>query len=130
MKKRLTTGLLLSLAITGGAAYATEGEELWQQLECKTCHDPLKNQVDIGLGPSLAQISSYYTDDEDALVTFLKGEGKPRIAPNNYMVMETQLAMILYGKPEENLRSLARFLLSHKAEGTAPPAAAPESAPQ
>jgi cytochrome c551/c552 len=107
--------LPLLLLLAAGQAALAEGEALYNSLECKNCHDPVKDQTSTGGGPALATIAALYSGDEEALVRFLKGEAKPRVAPESYMVMETQLAMILASRPEGNLRELARYILSHGA---------------
>jgi len=127
MKKLLISALLCAPLFATDAM--AEGRDLYMSLECKNCHDPEKDQIAVGMGPSLQRIAKAYAGDEDGLVKFLKSEAKPRISPENYMVMETQLAMILYGKPEENLRNLARFILSNKPAAEAAPAAAPTATP-
>jgi len=111
MKKNLLLSLIALLI--PAQCLGTEGEALWQQLECRFCHAPYQDQLSSGGGPALAAIAAIYDGDEEALLRFLKGQAKPRVAPENYMVMETQLAMILGDKPEENLRSLVRFIFSH-----------------
>ncbi len=108
-----------ALPLAASSGFAADGGTLFQRLECKTCHDPARDQVATGGGPALATIAATYAGDEEALIRFLKGEAKPRVAPENYMVMETQLAMILADKPDENLRALARFILSHAASAPA-----------
>lgn len=127
--KKLLIGALLCAPLVATNAWAGGEKELYMSLECKTCHDPAKDQLSIGLGPSLQTIAKAYDGDEPALVQFLKGKAKPRISPENYMVMETQLAMILSGKPEDNLRKLAQFILSNKAPAEAPAPAAPPAPP-
>lgn len=128
MYKTLRTLLTASLFVSG-AALADDGQALFNQLTCKTCHDPIIDQTSKNLGPSLVIIATAYYNDEDGLVEFLQGKAKPRISPETYMIMETQIAMILGDKPEENLRTLARFILSHAPIPADAPAAAPAASP-
>ncbi len=103
---------VLPFLATVGTSWATDGEKIFQSKGCVACHDATQDRVSIGLGPALKQIAASYKGHQDALVEFLKGEGKPKVYPAKYPIMQAQLAMIKGLSPEDR-QALAKFLLTH-----------------
>jgi cytochrome c551/c552 len=92
-------------------SFAANGEQIFQSNDCILCHDATKDRVAEGLGPSLEMIAAAYKGKEDALISFLKGKGKPRLYPTKYPIMEEQLDSIR-GLSDDERKALSTFLLS------------------
>ncbi|MGD2063853.1 MAG: c-type cytochrome [Nitrospirota bacterium] len=93
-------------------SYGVDGAEIFQSNGCIVCHDAAEDRVADGLGPSLEAIAATYKGQKDALIRFLKDEGKPRLHPEEYPIMEDQLDSIK-GLSDDEREALATFLLSH-----------------
>lgn len=113
--KTIAKSFALAL-LMGAGNVAADGTQLFKDLNCAICHNPTQDWREQGLGPSLTIIAEAYAGRQDVLVNFLAGEGKPKISPDLYPVMELQLATILYEKPRGQLQQLAGFLMSHLPE--------------
>lgn len=117
MKKLVTISLIVALAGVGALfADAAKGAKVYKKSGCASCHDPAKDQLGSGLGPSLKQISAAYkaAGGKDQLVEFLaKGKKKTAIvAPKKFGVMKAQLRKTK--KLSDAQRGdLADFILSH-----------------
>jgi cytochrome c551/c552 len=87
-----------SAAVDGALSFETNG--------CTMCHDENMEKM----GPSLMTIRMSYGGDENALVSFFKGETPARVYPAKAAIMQPQLAKIqtLY---ENEIRALARHVL-------------------
>jgi len=92
-------------------SFAANGSQIFQSEGCATCHDATTDRVDDGLGPSLEMIAEAYKSERDALIRFLKDEGKPRVDPDEFPIMEGQLASIK-GLSDDERKALATFLLN------------------
>ena len=112
MAKILTAILAFSLIAATALSIqaADEGQAFFEKRGCASCHNPTKDQVDMGLGPSVEQISGAYKDDRDGLMSFLKGDGSPRVYPDQFSMMQGPLAG-LSTLPEEDLGKLADHIL-------------------
>lgn len=102
---------LLFASVFAGSVFA-DGKALFASNGCTACHNPTKDQLSMGLGPSLKMVAAKYKGDDKGLVEFLQGKGKPRVAPEKYATMQGQIAMVK-GKPEAELKDIAKFILSH-----------------
>ena len=90
--------------------FSADGAELFTKYNCQTCHDPVKDQISMGLGPSVQMIKEQYANKVGELVTFLDGKGEPKIYPNRYALMKTQLDTIK-GLSVADKTQLAKHLL-------------------
>jgi cytochrome c551/c552 len=111
MRKLLAVSVIATLFVAV-PSFAADGAEIFQSNDCAVCHDATKDRVAEGLGPSLEMIAAAYKGKEDALISFLKDEGKPRLYPDAYPIMEDQLDSIR-GLSDDERKALATFLLSH-----------------
>jgi cytochrome c len=110
--KALFAVFAISTLFVAVPSFAANGEQIFRSNDCIVCHDATRDQVAEGLGPSLKMIAAAYKGKEDALIRFLKGEGKPRLYPEEYPIMEGQLDSIR-GLSDDGRKALATFLLSH-----------------
>lgn len=87
-----------SAIVDGSASFETNG--------CTMCHDENMEKM----GPSLMTIRMSYGGDENALVSFFKGEAPARVYLAKAAIMQPQLMKIqtLY---ENEIRALARYVL-------------------
>ena len=115
MKKFIGLALALTLSLATGAAYA-DGAKVFKKKGCGSCHDAAKDQLGMGLGPSLKQISEAYKADggKDALLNFFnKGTKKTaKVAPKKFNTMKGQLKNIKKLSADDQ-GALADFILSH-----------------
>ncbi len=110
--KRWIPLLVLLLMYNTSALYADmtadapDGQSLFAENGCTTCHDSHME----GIGPSLQTIKMQYNMDEEALFRYLKSDAPARIAPQQASVMQAQLAKIgtLY---DDEIRALTRYIL-------------------
>ncbi len=85
------------------------GKTLFTGKGCVACHAPDKKVV----GPSLHDIAAGYNGDGDKIVAFLKEEGDAIIDPEQFAVMQANLA-ITKEMPAEELNSVVAYILSNK----------------
>jgi cytochrome c len=111
MKKLIAVSAISALFVAA-PSFAADGAQIFQSKGCVACHDATQDRVAQGLGPSLKMIAEAYKGKEDALISFLKGEGKPHVYPDKYPIMQGQLALIK-GLSEDDRKALATYLLSH-----------------
>ncbi len=108
MKKVILSAVLgVSIAVTG--AFAGNGEQIFKSKGCAACHQASVDTV----GPSLKKIASAYAGKEADLIKFLKGEGKPKVDPAKFAVMQPQLNTTK-ALSDADRKALAEFILSHK----------------
>jgi cytochrome c len=74
---------------------------------CTACHKPDAKII----GPSLADISKIYKEQNASIVAFLKEEGKPIVDPSQYEVMKANFA-ITKSMSDEELKALETYILS------------------
>jgi cytochrome c551/c552 len=115
MKKFL--GLIITLAfIASGSLYADSaaGGAIVKKKGCTSCHDPVKDQLDKGMGPSWANVAAAYKkgSGKDGLLKFFAGSGDPIVAPEKFSTMKSQLRVTKKLSDEEK-GNLADFVLSH-----------------
>jgi cytochrome c len=108
MNKLISVSMLTAL-LTAGPALAADGAALFQSKGCSACHHATEDRSAQGLGPSLQQVAEAYGGDSEAVEAFLKGEGEPKVYPDKYPIMKTQLG-ITKALPEEELQALASYL--------------------
>ena len=75
---------------------------------CTACHKP---DVKV-IGPSLADISKIYKEQNASIVSFLKEEGKPLVDPSQYEVMKANFA-ITKAMSDDELKALEAYVLSY-----------------
>lgn len=109
--KTLFAASTISVLFVAVPSFATNGAQIFQANDCAICHDATENRVAEGLGPSLEMIAAAYKGNDSALISFLKGEGKPRLYPKEFPLMEGQLDSIS-GLSYDERKALATFLLS------------------
>jgi cytochrome c551/c552 len=114
MKKITLIALVLTFGAGSVFADTEAGQAIFKKKGCATCHDAEKDQLGMGLGPSLKQISAAYKagGGKDALVVFFTGKGKAIVAPNKFAVMKGQLSNTKKLSDAER-GDLADFYLSH-----------------
>jgi len=115
MKK--VVSVIISLAFAASAslyADAKAGEKIYKSKGCSSCHNPTKDQLAAGLGPSFAMVAAAYKkgSGKDGLVKFLKGEGEAIVAPEKAATMKAQLKITKKLSDAERA-GLADFILSH-----------------
>ncbi len=83
-----------------------DGADIFDSKGCTMCHDVNMERI----APSLQYISTIYQGDENALVSFLKGERSAIVYPESASTMQPQLLKIksLY---EDEIRALARYII-------------------
>ena len=85
-----------------------EGKALFEgKGTCNACHKPNEKVV----GPSLADISKIYKEQNASIVSFLKEEGKPIVDPSQYEVMKANF-VITKAMSEEELKALETYVMS------------------
>ena len=84
------------------------GDALFTEKGCVACHAPDKKVV----GPSLHEISGGYKGDGEKMVSFLKEESDAIIDPDQFVVMQSNLA-ITKAMSSDELNSLVAFILKH-----------------
>ena len=85
------------------------GQEIFESKgNCFACHKPDQKIV----GPSIAQIAQIYKDKGGDIVSFLKGNEKPIVDPEQFSVMQTNFA-ITKAMSEEELKALEAYIYSH-----------------
>lgn len=94
MKK--VTGIILSLAfIATGSLYAdaAAGEKIFKKKGCSSCHDPKKDQLASGMGPSWQMVSAAYKKGpgKAGLIKFFNKDADPIVAPEKFSTMKGQL---------------------------------------
>lgn len=110
--KKLVIASVLAVSFAFAGSLTAGGEATFKTKGCTACHHATKDQLAMGLGPSLKQIAAAYKGDKAGLVSFLQGKGKARVAPEKYAIMQGQLAM-LAGMNKGQLTSLATYILKH-----------------
>jgi cytochrome c551/c552 len=94
MKKIVTLALSLAFLATS-SVYADKaaGEKLTKKKGCVACHNPIKDQLAAGMGPSWAMVSAAYKKGEGkaGIEKFFKGEGEAIVAPEKASIMKGQL---------------------------------------
>ncbi|MES0488681.1 MAG: c-type cytochrome [Leptospirales bacterium] len=114
MKKLLTLTVAVAVAGSMSLVFAADGATIFKKNGCTSCHNPTKDQLKSGLGPSLVNITKAYKagGGKAALVTFLQGKGAPIVAPKKFNTMKTQL-----GKTKKlsdaDRSALADYILSN-----------------
>ncbi len=100
--------LLVSL---GGSlmVMAADGEAIFKQKGCTSCHRPDMDTV----GPSLKKIAQAYAGKKGDLVKFLKGQGEAIVDPAKASVMQMQLSRIK-DLSDAELGALADYILKFK----------------
>jgi cytochrome c len=132
MKKLFALTTVLALVACGGKEKTTEEttgttevsegtvanlspeEQLGQEIfdgkgNCYTCHKPDAQAI----GPSIKAIAKIYTDQKADMVTFLKGDGKPIVKPEQYEVMKTNFYLTKTFSNEE-LKAVEAYMHSYK----------------
>jgi len=87
-------------------------EQLGQQIfdskgNCFACHKPDQKIV----GPSIEQIAQIYKDQNGDIVSFLRGNEKPLVDPEQFPVMQTNFA-ITKNMTDEELKALEAYIYS------------------
>ena len=83
------------------------GEELFADNGCVACHQDEAKTV----GPSLMEISSAYSENNEGLTSFLNGEGEAIVDPAQEAVMSPQLESTKAMSDEER-KALAEYILN------------------
>ncbi|SCY18898.1 c-type cytochrome [Flavobacterium caeni] len=85
------------------------GKELFESTgNCFACHQPDQKII----GPSIEQIARIYKDQNGDMVSFLKGNEKPLVDPDQFSVMQTNFA-ITKKMSDEELKALEAYIYSH-----------------
>jgi cytochrome c551/c552 len=113
--KSLYTALALMavsfLLLISAVIYAENGLSTFNKKGCKMCHS-ISNDAN-KMGPSVTQIRKAYKGNLKGLIGYLKGKGKPKLLPDKYSIMKTQLKK-LENLSGNKLRELAEFLAYSK----------------
>ena len=88
--------------------FIEEGQALFEgKGTCNTCHKPNEKVI----GPSIADISKIYKEQNASIVSFLKEEGKPLVDPEQYEVMKANFAITKLMSDDE-LKALEAYMHS------------------
>lgn len=86
----------------------SEGKLLFEgKGACLACHKPNEKVI----GPSLAEISKIYKEQNASIVSFLKEEGTPIVDPSQYEIMKANFA-ITKAMSDDELKALEAYVLS------------------
>lgn len=86
----------------------TLGQEIFDgKGNCYTCHKPDAQAI----GPSIREIAKIYKQQNGDMVTFLKGNGKPIVKPEQYEVMKTNFYLTKTFTDEE-LKAIEAYMYS------------------
>ncbi len=91
------------------AVAKVDGKSLFMENGCVACHNADKKTV----GPAVKTIGAAYASKKDALVKFLKGEGKAIVDPAQFAVMQPNLATTKKMN-DDQLGALADYFISMK----------------
>jgi cytochrome c551/c552 len=113
MKKLIGIVMIASMSVASSAAFAG-GDAIFKKSGCSSCHDAEKDQLGMGLGPSLKMVSAAYKGDKDALLNFFNHGDKKiaKVAPKKFNTMKGQLRTI-QKLSKDDQSALADFILSH-----------------
>jgi len=92
---------------TTEVAETKSGEELFADNGCVACHQDEAKTV----GPSLMEISTAYSDNNEGLNKFLNGEGEAIVDPAQEAVMAPQLE-VTKGMSAEERSALTEYILN------------------
>lgn len=115
MKKVISLVVSLAFIATGSLfADAKKGEGLYKKKGCSSCHNPTKDQLAQGLGPSYVMVSAAYKKGagKAGIEKFLKGEGQAIVAPEKFSTMQGQIRNTKKWSDEER-SDIADFILTH-----------------
>lgn len=106
MKRSFAVAVMACATIASAGIDNGVGESIFNDRGCTMCHAPDMDTV----GPSVRTISMRYSGNENGLVMYLKGQGRPIVYPERDGMMRPQLMKIgnLY---EDEYRSLARYII-------------------
>ena len=84
------------------------GQEIFESKgNCFACHKPDQKIV----GPSIEQIANIYKKNNGNIVSFLKGNEKPIVDPEQFPVMQTNFN-ITKNMSDEELKALEAYIYS------------------
>ena len=107
MKLRILL-LLVCFFLAPNVSAQSDGQELFEILECFKCHDPEYNK----LGPPLKVIATAYEENEK-LLSYFNGESEPIVKPEMAKIMAGGLQKINKLSDQEKT-SLANFIMNFK----------------
>ena len=81
------------------------GEALFQQNNCASCHQPDQKII----GPSLQVIAKIYKAKKGSIVLFLQEKSDPIVDPSQYEIMKTNFA-ITKTMSDEELKALEDYI--------------------
>ncbi len=111
MKKLLVLSAML-VFVHAQMDLTDRGKEIFFKYSCNICHAPTNDAASVG--PSLETIAIHYLGNERRLIDFLKGDARPIIDPQRFIIMKPQLYKTK-NMFEEDYRALAYYLTSiHK----------------
>lgn len=85
------------------------GKELFNRKgNCAACHQSDQRII----GPSIIEIASIYRDQKADMVEFLKGNGEPIVAPEQFEIMKTNFA-ITKKMSDAELKAIEAYMYSH-----------------
>jgi len=108
MKVRLLIAITATLCISAPAFSADEGETLFNNSGCGSCHASAK----AGIGPALKDIAAKYSGDKKAQSTLEKKvrSGGSGSFPNMPMPMPATAASV----SDANIKAMVKWILSQK----------------
>ena len=92
-----------------GPAPAADGQDLFTDMGCVSCHKPDRKTA----GSALKDIAQAYGGDEAALLKFFRDESKPLVVPQLPASMAKQREKIKL-LSEEDQKALAAYILSQQ----------------
>ncbi len=103
-----TETVVEEVAETTSNPLADQGKAIFEgKGACLACHKPNEKLI----GPSLADISKIYKEQNASIVSFLKEEGKPLVDPSQYEVMKANF-VVTKAMSDDELKALEAYVLS------------------
>lgn len=99
-------------ATTSKADLIAQGEKLFKDKTCFTCHMP----KEAGIGPSIVDINKIYAENNYDIVKFLQGELEPIVDkdPGQIAVMKANIDGFVKDLNNNELQALKAYMLSIK----------------
>jgi len=115
--KKVASLLALIAFVSASAVYADAkaGETITKKKGCGSCHNPTKDQLKSGLGPSWQNVAKAYNGDKAALLAFFNGNDQPKVDAGKYKsIMKAQLNSNIKRLSDAEKSDLADYILSNK----------------
>ncbi len=89
--------------------WAADGETLFKNMGCMSCHKPDKKAV----GSSVKELAAAYNGDEAMMIQFFNGKMAPMLTEKLPVTMTGQLDKLKKLSPEDQ-KALAKYIVTQK----------------